>query len=266
MSVAERKEMCEVAIKAVAGRVPCMVMVGACPIADAVELAQHAAKAGAVATSTVAPGVYATLKLRDSDEPLPEFEASINYFTQVAAATSLPFYAYWLGDMGTTDPREFLGAMKGISNFKGLKFTNKDCYLFERLMDLAPEILGHRLNMISGPDECQLAFAAVGSDAAIGSTYNYMPGIFVKLRTAYESGDIATAQLMQTRANRVIEVLLGAGKKGKLSSLASMKAFMREEQKLPAGYCKQASLGADWTDAVEADFVAQYRALDFKIE
>ena len=32
-------------------------MVGACPIADAVELAQHAAKAGAKAISTTAPGI-----------------------------------------------------------------------------------------------------------------------------------------------------------------------------------------------------------------
>ena len=52
---------------------------------------------------------------------------------------------------------------------QGLKFTNRDMYLFERLIDLAPTILGRRLNMISGPDECHLAAMAVGADAAIGT-------------------------------------------------------------------------------------------------
>merc|ERR1712110_61339 len=145
--------------------------------------------------------------------------------------------------------------MGPITNFKGLKFTMRDFYLFERIMNLAPEILGYRLNMISGPDECHLAGASVGSDAAIGSTYNYMPEIFVKLRTAFESGDMKTAQLMQTRANRVIDILLESAKKGgKLSGLAGMKAFMRVEQKVSAGHCKPASLGANWTDELEAEF------------
>jgi dihydrodipicolinate synthase/N-acetylneuraminate lyase len=150
MSVDESKAMAEAAINAVAGRVPCMIMVGGRPIADAVELAKHAAQAGAVAVSTVAPGAYAKLKLSDSDEPPPTFDDVIAYFATVAAATSLPFYGYWLGDIGTSDARVFLEAMKPISNFRGLKFTQRDFYLFERITDLAHSVLGRRLNMISG--------------------------------------------------------------------------------------------------------------------
>ena len=59
--------------------------------------------------------------------------------------------------------------MFDLDCLKGLKFTNRDMYLFERLIDLAPTILGRRLNMISGPDECHLAAMAVGADAAIGT-------------------------------------------------------------------------------------------------
>ena len=75
---------------------------------------------------------------------------------------------------------------------------------------------------------------------------------------------------MQTRANRVIDIVLAAAKAGRFSAIASIKAFMRDGQGLPcAGYCKAASKGADWTDALEADFVGQYKALearDGKIE
>ena len=57
---------------------------------------------------------------------------------------------------------------------------------------------------------------------------------------------------------------------GRFSAIASIKAFMREGQALQcAGYCKAASKGDDWTDALEADFVRQYKELearDGKIE
>ena len=59
--------------------------------------------------------------------------------------------------------------------------------------------------------------------------------------------------------------MLRCAQAGRFSAIASIKAFMREGQGLPcAGYCKAASKGADWTDALEADFVAQYKALEAK--
>ena len=63
-----------------------------------------------------------------------------------------------------------------------------------------------------------------------------IPGFFVSLRAAFEKGDHATAREMQTRANRAIAIVLKAAKAGgKLSALASIKAFMRDCQGLPAG-------------------------------
>lgn len=65
---------------------------------------------------------------------------------------------------------------------------------------------------------------------------NMIPGFFVSLRAAFENGDHGTAREMQTRANRAIAIVLKAAKAGgKLSALASIKAFMRDCQGLPAG-------------------------------
>lgn len=47
----------------------------------------------------------------------PAFEATIAYFAEVAAATDLPFYGYWLGDIGNNDANQFLEAMKHVENF-----------------------------------------------------------------------------------------------------------------------------------------------------
>ena len=92
MTVSERMEMTATTLRAVAGRVPVMVMVGACPVDDAVALAQQAAESGAAAISSVAPGAYPWL-----GEPPVSLESAVPFFTRVAAATSLPFYPYWLG-------------------------------------------------------------------------------------------------------------------------------------------------------------------------
>merc|ERR1712086_989618 len=51
-TVAERKEMLEATLAAVNGAVPILVHVGACPLADACELAVHAKSAGAAGASS----------------------------------------------------------------------------------------------------------------------------------------------------------------------------------------------------------------------
>ena len=130
MSVDERKQMLEGVMVACGGRVPVMVMVGACPIKDAVALAQHAHGLGVDAISTVAPGAYTALGLSDEPAP-PTFDASIAYFTAVGAATPLPFYPYWLSSIGSLDPRAFLEAMRPVPTFAGQFPLHSSRYLLQ---------------------------------------------------------------------------------------------------------------------------------------
>jgi dihydrodipicolinate synthase/N-acetylneuraminate lyase len=90
----------------------------------------------------------------------------------------------------------------------------------------------YKLNMITGPDEMNVAGKAMGSHGAIGATYNLMCKSFVKMHAAFCEGDLDTATMLQHRCNRVIEALIEASG-GKL--LAAMKYLMRERLGLPAG-------------------------------
>lgn len=85
MTVAERKLMLEATAAAVKGAVPLLVHVGACPLEDAIELAVHAASAGAAGVSSVVPV--------DKPNNLP---AAAEFFSGIGAATDLPFYVYWV--------------------------------------------------------------------------------------------------------------------------------------------------------------------------
>jgi N-acetylneuraminate lyase len=62
--------------------------------------------------------------------------------------------------------------------------------------------------VLSGFDEVFVAAMAMGAHGAIGSTYNVMPATFSAIYRLFAAGDLARAQDLQFRANRVIRALL----------------------------------------------------------
>lgn len=215
MSEGERRLMVEATVSVVAGAVPIILQVGASTTEMAVHLAQHAAKLGVNAIASVAP----------IDRP-NDLTAAVEHYAAIGAATHLPFYVYWLAhtaDRAVT-AEQYLEAMGAVPNFAGIKFTDTNFYLFQRLVALA----GDRLNLISGPDEMCLSGMVSGADAAIGSTYNVMPKLFIKMRLAFEGGDIRSAMEYQSQANRVISVFM------RLGVMGSIKALLTERG-LPVG-------------------------------
>lgn len=208
LTVPERKQMAEVTICEVAGAVPVILQVGATTTDNAVDLARHAASIGSIdAVASVAP----------EDRP-NDLAAAVEHYAAIGAATDLPFYVYWLANTADRSvvAEQYLAAMEGVPNFSGVKFTDHNFYLFQQLIDLSDG----KLNAITGPDEMCLPGMVMGSDAAIGTTYNIMPRLFLQMRKDFEAGNLADAMLAQTRANRVISAL------AKVGVLAGTKAML----------------------------------------
>lgn len=207
MSVAERKSMAATTASAVAGAVPLILQVGATSTENAVELAHHASSLPIDAVASVAP----------VDAP-NDLRAAVDHYAAIGAATDLPFYVYWLArtaDQNVT-AAQYLEAMRAVPNFAGIKFTDTNFYLFQQLVDLSEG----QLNLITGPDEMCVAGMVMGSDAAIGTTYNVMPKRYVEMRRAFEAGDIRRAMDCQVEANRIISTFIKHG------VLASVKALL----------------------------------------
>ena len=199
MSMPERREVAEVVAHEVAGEVRIILHAGGTSTDNAVELARHAARLkGVDAVASVAPV-----------EAPNDLGAAVSHYAAIGAATDLPFYVYWLraeADANATADR-FLEAMQAVPNFTGVKFTDHNLYLFGQLVDRS----GGEVNAISGPDELALPAMVMGADAAIGTTYNVMPEIFLRMRRAFDSGDLAAARRCQVEANRVIRLLVEVG-------------------------------------------------------
>jgi N-acetylneuraminate lyase len=105
-----------------------------------------------------------------------------------------------------------------IPSVRGVKYSSYNLYDMRNIIELAPG----EITVLSGFDEVCLAGLCMGAHGAIGSTYNVMPATFAAIYQAVQAGDLATAQQLQFRANRVIKALLSvpliAGLKAVLSS------------------------------------------------
>jgi len=207
LTTEERKTMAQVAVETVAGRAAVMVHVGAVTTEQAVELAKHAEQIGADAVSSIAPVYYSV-----------GFEATLNHYKAIGGATGLPFFIYHIPHLtGAALTADSAVRLTEIPNLAGLKFTDPALYLMRWIFELT----GEKLTMLSGPDELHLPALTMGAHGAIGSTYNMLPGAFLRLREAFFAGDIQKAMDIQARCNRMIYHWLQYG------GLGAFKATMK---------------------------------------
>lgn len=220
LTMNERMKVAEIGIKEVAKQVPVIIHVGAVNnTEDAISLAKHAKKSGADAISSIPP-----LKRENIFE-------DVKYYKKVASSTDLPFYAYLRADMKNGDqitPERFLELMDDVPNFSGIKFTDYDLPFFNRLVAIS----NGQLNLLTGPDELFVAGLIMGSDGAIGTTYNLMPTQFIKMYKNFLNNNVSELWKEQTKANELIFLLV------KYGLLSGMKALI-EKQGIPTGPIRQ---------------------------
>ena len=191
LSTAQREEMLEATLDAAGGRVPVIDHIGAMSQRDTIELARHAEKAGAAAISSIPPIYFAY-----TDEDV------FTYYKKISESSSLPLVMY--GYKGARDmPLSLIKKIMTLDTAIGIKWTFPDFYMMERIK----QINGGNINVINGPDEMFVCGLSVGADAGIGTTYNIMPGLFVKSYNAFRAGDIARSTSLQHGINSVIERL-----------------------------------------------------------
>ena len=171
--------------------------VGAADANSSLRLARHAGEIGCDAIASLPPTGYYGY----SEDEI------YDYYTRLGEASPLPLLAYANAMFKQADIVPFVERLMEIPTAIGLKFTRMNCY---ELRNIA-ELNGGDINVINGPDEMLVNGLMAGADGGIGSTYNIMPGRFVKLFEAFEAGDIKGAFQMQFEINRIIRVIIKYG-------------------------------------------------------
>lgn len=230
----ERKAIAEAVVRASAGRLPIMAHVGAVSTAEAIELAEHAARIGANAVSAVGPIYYPA-----------SADGVFAYYRRIASATDLPFFAYYLSGVNQLPlaPPEYVERLLAVPNIAGMKITDRDLYPF----GLIHSIAGDRLQLLSGADEVMCHAILSGAIGAIGSFYNLWGPACAAARAATVSGDIATGRRFMLRFQSAIAEVLGSG---------GMWSFLRAAMRLKYGIevgMPRSPLGATDQQWAEAD-------------
>lgn len=197
MTVAERMAVAERWLACAPAGFPVLVHVGALCLSDARALAAHAGRHGAAAVAVLAP---CFLKPADAAEV-------VDWIAAVAAACpATPVTYYHIPALTGVAVRAHAVAGRArerVPNFAGVKFTHED------LDDFGSCLADHgdRLALAFGRDEMLLPALALGTRAAVGSTFNVATPLYRRMIAAWRRGDLAAANAAQADARALIAVL-----------------------------------------------------------
>jgi 4-hydroxy-tetrahydrodipicolinate synthase len=236
LTVGERKELCEIAIRTLKGRLPVIVQVGATNTRDSLDLARHAIASGATRLMAVAP-YYDRLRWPDLQ----------HYLAQVSDIAGKPVIYYHTPRVTGLDLTEDELVSLARSGFiSHIKDSAGDFARTMRLM-LRPE--GPKV--IGGNDPSMMAALVNGAVGSILGASTFIPEICVELyRNAVEKRDLPATQEVWKRLWPILNVLLLNG----YVALTKAGAQMRG---MPVGAPREPLLPAD----AEARALLQ-RALD----
>ncbi|KAL4914759.1 hypothetical protein BDW62DRAFT_213181 [Aspergillus aurantiobrunneus] len=186
MSVAERKQLTELCVKFAGGRVPVVAGTGSTSTSEAVELAVHAAQAGAAAVMVVPP-FYDPVNL----EQLTEL------FAEIHGASKLPIMYYNIPSASglTLSPTEIAGLSKvGV---KYLKDTSGNAPAFTELVFG----LSEHITAFNGWDSLTFYGLAAGCPGGVWGAANIIPELAVELYKAITvQGDLKRGRELWSKA------------------------------------------------------------------
>ena len=210
----ERRTILETVLDQANGRVKIIAHVGAISTAQGQELARHASTLEVDAVAAIPP-IYFKV----------DGTALREHYQMIAdAAGDKPLWVYNIPSAtGVEITANVMADLLTIPTVRGIKYSSHNLSDMSSIVALSPDITVH-----SGFDQVCSAGLMMGAHGAIGSTYNVLPGIFVKLYEAAMRGDWAEAQALQRRANPLIQALVS------VPLMAGMKAIL-DEWGIPCG-------------------------------
>jgi N-acetylneuraminate lyase len=141
----------------------------------------------------------------------PDETRLAEFVTKIGEAVpEIPVYYYHIPDLTGVclSMSGFLTKISGmLSSFAGIKYSGTDlsdymsCLYFDN----------GQYDILWGRDECLLAALATGAKGAVGSSYNYLAPLYLRLIDEFRKGNISRARSFQYRAVKLLTVLQAHG-------------------------------------------------------
>ena len=185
---AERMRVAEAAVRWSPPGKLVIVHVGAERLEDAVALARHAERTGASAVSALPP-----LDGRPAEE-------IYLYYKTLSAATGLPFLVYYFPAVCPSIADEGrLADLLALPNVIGLKFTDFNLYRLSLLRRRGAVVF-------NGHDEVLAAGLLMGASGGIGSFYNLVPELMLRVYELARAGRWEETRPVQADINELVEI------------------------------------------------------------
>lgn len=181
----EHKRVVEWCIEEAKGRVPVIAGAGSNSTKEAVELAQHAEKAGATAVLVVTPYYNK-----------PTQEGMYQHFKAINDAIGIPIIMYNIPARSIVDIN--VDTMKRLYELKNIAGV-KDATANMARVSQQRAAMGEDFNQLSGEDITALGFNAHGGHGCISVTSNVAPRLCSEFQAACQKGDYATALKLQDK-------------------------------------------------------------------
>ena len=217
MNSQERMRQVEIVMEEVGDKVPVVVHVGAMSTRASIELAKHAEQCGAAGISSVPPFYF---KFNE--------DQIFHYYEDLAGSTSLPMIVYNIPLAGLMTVEQVI-RLSEIENVKGVKYTATALYEVPQIRESCKP----GFQIYGGCDELGSSNIALGVDGIIGSFYNVIPDLYLKIWQAVKASDVSTAAQLQGKAVHIIMAGLHSG-----SMMACIKVWLRGGG-VPAGYARR---------------------------
>lgn len=238
MDSAERMRQVEIVMEEVGDKVPVVVHVGAMSTRASIALAKHAERLGAAGISSVPPFYF-------------KYNADqiFGFYRDVAQSTGLPMIVYNIPLAGMMTVEQIV-RLSECENVKGVKYTGTALYEVTQIRGSCKP----GFQVYGGCDELASSNIALGVDGIIGSFYNVVPDLYLKIWSAVKASEIPAATELQRKALHIIMEAIHSG-----SMIACMKVWLRGAG-VPAGYARRPF--TNFALEGERDLLARLCALD----
>lgn len=219
LSHAEHHRVVELCVEAAAGRVPVMAGAGSNSTAEAVELTQHAAKAGAAGALVVTPYYNK-----------PTQDGLYAHYKTVAEAADIPIIIYNIPGRSVVDMSvDTMARLYELPNIIGVKDATADlARVSQQRAAMGPEFV-----QLSGEDATALGFMAHGGHGCISVSSNIAPKLCSQFQDACMAGDFATALSLQDKLMPLHDCLFIESNPGPAKYAAAKLGLCGDDVRLP---------------------------------
>ncbi len=193
MSMEERNSVVREICACVNKRIPVIAHTGAISTKQAITLSESAEKAGVDAISAIPPFYY---KFSQSE--------IIEHYKSIAGSTDLPLFVYNIpATTGVDLPIATCRELLEVENIIGLKYTSMDIFSMERIINLPAKPI-----VFSGSDEMSFYGLWAGASGLVGSSYNLLADIVVKIYNYFNAKNYNEAHNHYKLASEILHALL----------------------------------------------------------